>query len=84
MFTVYLLKSSGGHLYVGVSENLQNRILRHKKGNGAEFTKRNQAFQLVHKELFTNLKEARKREAQIKGWRREKKENLIKYGKPIF
>jgi len=28
------------------------------------------------------LKEARRRENQIKGWRREKKENLIKFGKP--
>jgi predicted GIY-YIG superfamily endonuclease len=29
------------------------------------------------------LIDARARERQIKGWRREKKENLIQYGKPL-
>ena len=84
MFYVYILRGLRNHLYVGSTSNLQNRIKRHRKGDGAEFTKRNNTFKLVYSESFETLKEARRREKQIKGWRREKKENLIKYGKPVI
>lgn len=83
MYSVYILKGRKNHIYVGVTNNLDKRILRHKSGDGAEFTKRNKTFQLVYTETFSALLEARRRESQIKGWRREKKENLIKFGKPI-
>lgn len=83
MYSVYILKGHKNHIYVGVTNNLDQRIKRHKQGDGAEFTKRNKTFQLVYTETFSALLEARRRESQIKGWRREKKENLIKFGKPI-
>ncbi len=84
MFILYILRGYKNHLYVGVTQNFDARIKRHKSGDGAEFTKRNKVFQLAYKEIFKTLTEARKREAQIKGWRREKKENLIKFGNPII
>lgn len=84
MYFLYILKSSQNHLYVGVTQNVDTRIKRHESGDGAEFTKRNKAFRLVYSEEFPTLLQARKRESQIKGWRREKKENLIKFGKPIL
>lgn len=83
MIYLYILKGSKNHLYIGVTNNLESRIKRHISGDGAEFTKRNQTFELVYTEKFSTLLEARRRESQIKGWRREKKENLIKFGKPI-
>ena len=83
MFTLYILKGLKNHMYVGVTNDLNQRIIRHKSGNGAEFTKRNRVYQVVYTEIYRTLLEARKRETQIKGWRREKKENLIKFGKPI-
>lgn len=83
MFTLYILRSVKNHLYIGVTNDLQQRIKRHKSGDGAEFTKRNKVFELVYKEGFSTLLKARKRESQIKKWRRVKKENLIKYGKPF-
>ncbi len=84
MFTLYILRSIKNHLYIGVTKNLQQRIERHKSGNGAEFTKRNKVYKLVYEEEFLSLLEARRRESQIKKWKREKKENLINYGKPII
>jgi len=84
MYYLYILKNTKNHLYVGVSSNLKARIDRHNSGDGAEFTKRNKNFMLVYSEKFPTLLEARKRERQIKGWRREKKENLIKFGKPLI
>lgn len=82
MFFVYILRGSKDHLYVGSTNNIKKRIIRHENGDGAEFTRRNKAFFLVYSETFSSLLEARRREKQIKGWRREKKENLIKLGKP--
>jgi len=79
MFCAYILRGPKGHLYVGVSSDLASRVQRHMKGEGAEFTKRNKAFVPVYVEKFPTLQEARKRESQIKGWRREKKENLIRF-----
>ena len=84
MYTVYILRGHKNHLYVGVTSNLGKRLSRHQQGDGAEFTKRNQVFELVYTENFPTLLGARRRETQIKGWRREKKENLIKFGKPVL
>jgi len=83
MFSVYFLRGPNNHLYVGCSANKEKRLEKHKSGDGAEFAKRNKTFKLVYSEEFPTLLEARRRERQIKGWRREKKENLIKFGKPI-
>ncbi|MDP3988540.1 MAG: GIY-YIG nuclease family protein [Candidatus Levybacteria bacterium] len=84
MYFVYLLKNPKEHLYVGVSQNISLRLKRHKLGQAAEFTKRNKNFVVVYSEDFSTLIEARRREKQIKGWRREKKDNLIKFGKPTI
>ncbi len=84
MYKVYFLKNSKGHLYVGTTRNLEKRLERHHTGDGAEFIKRNKGFKLVYSETYNTLLEARRRERQVKGWRREKKENLIKFGKPIL
>jgi len=82
MSYLYILRGPKNHLYIGVTSNINQRISRHKNGSGAEYTRRNKTFELVHSEEFPTLKLARRREQQIKGWRREKKENLIKSGKP--
>ena len=84
MYFLYILRGSKNHLYIGVTNDLNRRILRHRIGDGAEFTKRNQVSKLVYTENFSTLLEARRRETQLKGWRREKKENLIKFGKPLI
>lgn len=84
MFVIYILRGHKNHLYVGCTSNKELRIKRHRGGDGAEFTKRNKTYELVYSEELSSLVEARRREKQIKGWRREKKENLVKYGRPII
>lgn len=83
MYKVYILRTINNKLYIGCTNNVSNRLERHKNGAGAEFTKRNKNFRVVYTESYSALVEARRREKQIKGWRREKKENLIKFGKPL-
>lgn len=45
---------------------------------GAHYTKIRRPVILKYKEKFDTLKEARQRENELKGWRREKKLELIK------
>lgn len=77
MSFVYMAKNSNNELYIGVSDNPSQRIRNHNEKRGAGFTKIG-GFKIVFIEKYPNLKEARKREIQIKKWRREKKEILIK------
>jgi len=66
-----------GKLYVGVSENPEQRLKEHNTHRGSVFTKVG-SFKIVFKEEHSSLSEARQREIQIKKWRRDKKELLIK------
>ena len=79
---VYLLRCKNGTLYTGITSNLRRRFQEHKEGRGGKYTRLFQPGKLVHYESYPKKEEALKREKQIKGWRREKKENLIKYGNP--
>lgn len=45
---------------------------------GARFTKQNRPVRILWTQEFSTEIEAAKREKQIKGWGRKKKENLIK------
>ncbi len=75
MYYIYMIKNSSGKLYVGVTEELNKRLYYHNTKQGANFTKYKSKFKMVFYEKYLNLTEARKREIQIKKWRREKKEN---------
>lgn len=74
---VYIIKNDDGKLYIGSSDNPKQRLDYHNKNRGALFTKRQKPFKIVLFEQYETLTEARKREIQLKNWRREKKEALI-------
>jgi len=85
MFYTYILECADGSFYVGCTNNLKKRLKQHNDSKwGAHYTKIRRPVILKYSEEFKVLIEARKREAEIKGWRKEKKLNLIKFGKPIF
>ncbi len=78
-FYVYILECADGSFYIGCTNNLEKRIKQHNESRwGAHYTKIRRPATLKYSEEFKILKEARKREAEIKGWRREKKLLLIK------
>ncbi|SFW41717.1 putative endonuclease [Sinomicrobium oceani] len=66
-------------LYIGVTNNLKTRLYYHKNTdtNSTAFTARYRCFYLIYWEHFDSIIKAIKREKELKGWRREKKENLI-------
>lgn len=74
---VYMLQCRGGSYYVGSTRNLQQRLLEHQSGLGAEFTKRRLPVELVWAEEVDSIGEAFALEKQIQGWSRAKRQALI-------
>jgi putative endonuclease len=74
---LYILRCSDESLYIGHTDNLDERVIRHRKGRASEFTARRRPVVLVYSEVHESLKSALKRERQLKGWTRAKKEALI-------
>ena len=74
---VYILRCNDGSYYVGVATDLKDRVKEHNAGQGSSFTKKQRPVELVYSEEHESYAGARKREAQLKRWRREKKEWLI-------
>ncbi len=71
-------------LYVGVTSNLVKRVYQHKNKLADGFTSKYNIDKLVYYEIFEDIKEAIKREKQLKNWHREWKMNLIKQSNPQF
>jgi putative endonuclease len=65
-------------LYTGVTNSLEKRLWHHKNTEKQTFTKRYKANRLVYYESFNDIRDALARETQIKGWRREKKNDLVR------
>jgi putative endonuclease len=77
-YYTYILECSDKSFYVGCTNNLDKRIGQHNNSKwGAHYTKIRRPVVFKYSETFDNLKEARRREAEIKGWSRIKKQKLI-------
>jgi putative endonuclease len=79
-FYFYILECSDNSLYCGSSSVLSGRIEEHNTGKAAKWTRDRRPLQLVYFEVYYSHLEASRRELQVKGWVRKKKENLI-FGK---
>lgn len=80
-YAVYVLECADKTLYVGSTNNLERRMLQHNiSKHGAHYTKIRRPVALVYSEEFLTFREARRREAEIKRWRREKKLGLVRAG----
>jgi len=63
---VYALECDDGSIYIGQTENIEERWKLHARGKGAEWTKRHPPVKLVHWEEFDSLEDAVKREKELK------------------
>jgi putative endonuclease len=77
VFHVYMMASASGVLYVGVTRDLERRVLEHKSQARVGFSSHYKTSKLVYFEAFGQVKNAIAREKQLKRWRREKKVGLI-------
>ena len=64
-------------LYTGVTNSIEKRLWHHENTEKRTFTKRYKVNRLVYYECYNDIRDALSRETQIKGWRREKKNQLV-------
>jgi putative endonuclease len=82
-YYVYILASrKNGTLYVGMTEDITKRVVRHKVGRGSKFVKKHNVQRLVYFEKAKNYAEAHRRERQLKWWERKWKLALIEQINP--
>lgn len=75
---VYMLTNDRQNvLYVGCTNDLRKRLVHHKRRLVAGFTKRYNVHRLVYFEEQPDMDAARRREHQLKGLSRAKKEALV-------
>ena len=74
----YILTNKGKNvLYTGSTKNLINRVKEHRKGYQKGFTQKYNVNRLVYCEVFEHIDMAKDREKQVKGWKRQRKIELI-------
>ena len=74
---VYCLRLRSGALYIGASQDPEQRMADHASGRGGRTTRLDPPAALVRLEVYPTFAAARSREAQLKRWSRAKKEALI-------
>ena len=84
IYYVYILSSDRGILYTGITNNIWNRVLTHKRKELKGFTSKYKICRLMYFEETRNIQYAIAREKEIKGWRRSKKLELISSGNPEY
>ena len=82
-YYVYIMASrKNGTLYIGVTGNLERRVLEHKEGTVEGFTSEHKVNRLVYYEATNEIDAAIQRETQLKKWNRDWKIRLIEGANP--
>ena len=74
---MYILGCADGSYYVGSTKDLKTRLIQHQNGTGSMYTSNRLPVTLLYYEEYENVAEAFKREKQMQGWGRRKREALI-------
>jgi putative endonuclease len=76
---LYILLCADGSYYVGTTRgSLDRRFAEHQSGTFGGYTARRRPMTLVYQQEFARITDAIEAERQVKGWRRAKKEALIR------
>ncbi|MFC1542655.1 GIY-YIG nuclease family protein [Pseudomonadota bacterium] len=74
---LYLIRLNNGHLYTGITTDVERRFREHRKGKGAKFLRGREGLELVFDQAIGNRSAALKVEAAVKKLLKQKKEALI-------
>ena len=72
-----MTNKSKGTIYIGITNNLIQRVYEHKNEHTDVFTKKYKIKRLVHFEVFNYVHNALQREKTLKHWKRDWKIRLI-------
>jgi len=82
-YYLYILSNKyNGTLYIGVTNDLERRLFKHKNKLVDGFTKKYSLDKLMYYETYQDVNDAIKREKNIKKWKRQWKINLIEGNNP--
>jgi putative endonuclease len=73
----YIVECSDNTLYVGTTNDIEKRLLKHNTGKGAKYTKGRGPVKIRYSEVFESRAEACKQEYKLKQYSREEKLELI-------
>ncbi len=77
-YFVYIITCSDDSYYVGITNNIKRRFIEHSSGkNPNSYTAKRLPLKLSYFEVYNYPLNAIKREKQLKGWSRIKKEALM-------
>ncbi|MFW5703594.1 MAG: GIY-YIG nuclease family protein [Patescibacteria group bacterium] len=72
-----MLRCADNSLYCGWTTNLEKRLQQHNEGKvGAKYTRSRRPVELMYHEKYESRSAAMQREAEVKGWSKQKKELL--------
>ena len=78
-YYIYILTNDFGNvMYNGMTNDLLRRLYEHETESIKSFTQKYKTHKLVYYETYDDPRLAIAREKEIKGWRREKKDKLVK------
>lgn len=83
-FWLYILSNRSHILYIGVTNNLNKRVIQHRKQTPGSFTARYKITRLVYYEQFQYINNAIARETELKHWTRAQKIALIEAMNPTW
>ena len=83
-YYVYILASRSRTLYIGVTNNLLNRIAQHRRTKPAASPQNTKPHRIVHYERFQYINNAIAREKHLKHCTREEKVALIEATNPTW
>lgn len=77
-YYVYILTTTTNNvLYVGVTNDIERRVVEHKSHSIPGFTAKYKVDKCIYVEECGDINDALTREKQLKGWTRKKKFDLI-------
>ena len=77
-YTYIMSSPNNSTLYIGVTNDIERRVIEHRSGSIPGFSQKYNCCKLVYYEEYSDINQAIEREKKLKKWRREKKEWLIK------
>ena len=74
---MYLIRTRQGHLYTGITTDVERRFEEHQRGSGAKYLRSKGPLQLVYDVEIGGRSLASKAEYAIKGLPKAKKEAIV-------
>ena len=79
-WNVYIIECRDKKLYVGIAQDVNERVQTHNAGHGGRFTQFRIPVRLLYSEPHPDKSSARRREIELKGFSRKKKFAVIDKG----